>query len=224
MAKDKMFVPTNHIINDMFIKLQIHEQLNSIIFGPTYEKHHDFFNSEEFKNMVYDIASNENQYSLIAKKVAVHQTHNNPNNEFDNIYLEEEKSMMMDINNENDDSYKFKNNLDYKFWESKIIDFLTKSNEKWILDQYKLVKQYLLENSIESHITQFKHPVYNYYNGIEGLKSFFKRIKGDVITNQPTELDRSSSSEDENVNLNRSAMTIPEHALDSRLVRLKVKK
>ena len=48
--------------------------------------------------------------------------------------------------------------------------FITKSNEKWILDQFNLCKKFLLQNSIEGHYDEFAHPVYEKFSHIKHMK------------------------------------------------------
>ena len=51
-----------------------------------------------------------------------------------------------------------------------MIRFITKSNEKWILDQFNLCKKFLIQNSIEGHYDEFAHPVYENFSHIKSMK------------------------------------------------------
>ena len=47
-------------------------------------------------------------------------------------------------------------------YEIKLRNFLIKSNEKWILDQFNLCKRFVLHNSIEGSSKEFLHPVFQH--------------------------------------------------------------
>lgn len=59
-----------------------------------------------------------------------------------------------------------------QFCEIKLRNFLNKTNEKWMLDQFNLVKRFVLQNSIEGKMKDFSHPVFEHLNEENDNKNF----------------------------------------------------
>ena len=102
-----------------------------------------------------------------------------------------------------------------QYWETKLIEFLTKSNESWILDQYKLIKHFLLQNSIDSHITEFKHPIFNHYDNITTLKDRYNTMRRNTsyrshIRSKSDRMDEGFADDSASENLNNSSTFIEE--------------
>ena len=180
-SKDRMFVPVNHVINDMFSKMLISENISGLILGPTYKKTHFYFKSQDFRQLISGIVKNE-----IKNSSTQHSRLDSQNGYFNERIIENE--MFEDEKDERKQSDEFNSVPENheihiekpgitEFWETKIIDFLTKSNEIWILNQFKLVKHFLLQNSIDSHITEFKHPIFNHYDNISSLKNRYNTMR-----------------------------------------------
>ncbi|CAI2385480.1 unnamed protein product [Moneuplotes crassus] len=85
------------------------------------------------------------------------------------ILLDGEEDALYDRCTSVDDEHK-DNFPSREIWRMKLEDFLLRSQEQWILDQFNLVKYFLLRNSwnaedeLESDMQDPDHPVYKFYN------------------------------------------------------------
>lgn len=144
----------------MRTNLLVQEQINIILFGATYQKKEDFFYSDEFEDLVQCLTNEENLDEVIMgggddsnlNISKIHITKANERNVTDNLVQDHSDH-----------------------WKTKLRDFLLKSNEKWILDQFNLCKRFLNQNSIEGNLKDFRHPVYEYLNVIKGMKDKLQR-------------------------------------------------
>lgn len=72
-----------------------------------------------------------------------------------------------------------------QYWMNKIIDFLTQSNEKWILDQFNLCKRFFLQNSIEGKTDDFHYiHIMNLKNKPPRVEENLKRVLNTSIHNK----------------------------------------
>ena len=218
-SKDRMFVPVNHVINDMFRKLLISENINALILGSSYKKSHEYFKSEDFRQLISGIVSNEiknfsTQHSRLDSQDGYFNERINENDMFEDEKDGGEESDEFNYVPENHEI-----NLDEpsltQYWETKLIEFLTKSNESWILDQYKLIKHFLLQNSIDSHITEFKHPIFNHYDNITTLKDRYNTMRRNTsyrshIRSKSDKMDEGFADDSASENLNNSSTFIEE--------------
>ena len=123
--------------------------------GITYVKSVEFFDSETFDLLVDYIVESEKEGNILG-----------------DVYEEEKVEEM------NEECSKRQKTLVDKeiepekkqFWKEKLINFLTGSNEKWILDQFNLCKRFFLQNSIEGMYKDFEHPFYNRFSHIRALR------------------------------------------------------
>ena len=123
-GRNKFFVPVKYIINKMRVNMLVQEQINKILYGSTYSKSTSFLHSEAFSTLSQGIQEYYDPYLLQ-----------------DNQESEQEiPDKQMPFNNMTHESKK-------QLWARKLTDFLMKSEEKWILDQYNLIKLFLFQNS-----------------------------------------------------------------------------
>lgn len=138
--------------------LMVGEQINAILFGVTYKKNEEFFLSDEYDRLIECL-------SLYDKKEVVSDSpdgdidSNVMNSETDQIYLSKNTFNRQILNDRRE------------YWEFRIKNFLTKSNEKWIIDQFNLCKKFLNQNSVEGHYDEFCHPIYNKFAHIQSFKA-----------------------------------------------------
>jgi hypothetical protein len=140
----------------MRANLLVQEQINIILFGATYIKKEDFFDSEEFEHLVQGLISDEDLEDIVM-------------GDADESSVNHSKHHISKENERNITGNNFQDNADN--WRTKLKDFLLKSNEKWLLDQFNLCKRFLNQNSIEGRLKDFRHPLYEYLNVIKGMKS-----------------------------------------------------
>ena len=75
---------------------------------------------------------------------------------------------------DNDSNFPMSKNADddrRTYWTNQLMNFLIKSNEKWILDQFNLCKKFLNQNSIQGHYDDFSHPAYDDFGHIRSMKA-----------------------------------------------------
>ena len=156
-----MFLPVNVVISEVYKNLCIQEHINYICLGVSYKKDHSFINTEEFEEIV----------KYLGKYNTDEMPENRPKPENDMKSLIKRKLSKLTFTNTSQDK------LDLKslFWRHKLQDYLLKSDEKWMLDQYNLVKRFLLQNSVDSNILEFSDPIYNNYEFVRKMKA--KAIK-----------------------------------------------
>jgi hypothetical protein len=125
-----LLMPVEVIIKQMYKHLCIQEHINQVCLGMHYRKDRGFFKTSTFNRLVKG-------FSLYTQK--------------------EEKEAKSDLNlssiNQSmrrNQEYKAKIDLDLLYWRNKLQNFMLESNEKWMLDQYNLIKRFCIENSIET--------------------------------------------------------------------------
>ena len=170
---DYYFLPTIWVLEEMRSILLIHEQINAILFGVTYKKSEDFFETEKCIQIVNCLTEYDSNYAIIedeeeSKTEVVEQL------ETDNMWISKTSIKKKD------------NESRRNSWESRIKGFLLKSNEKWILDQFNLCKKFLNQNSIQGNYEDFLHPVYQYcYNDFKHMRILREKfINNEKFTKQ----------------------------------------
>ena len=152
------YIPTVWVLFEMKEILMIPEQINAILFGMTYSKREGFLKSAKFEEIVDCLLEFEKK----ELKIDAEEVEDEPE---EVNFLEDDKEI-----HENDTNT-FKNgNQRRDEIIREVALFLTKSNEKWILDQFNLWKKFLIQNSIEGNYDEFSHPVYENFDSIKELK------------------------------------------------------
>lgn len=136
--------------------LLVQEQINAILMGVTYTKNHEFFHSDDFMILIEKVLDSEKEGNILEDAYEEEDDADEKEDEWN-------KRQRTVVDNQIVPSKK-------QAWANKIIDFLTQSNEKWILDQFNLCKRFLLQNSIEGYYEDFSHPFYNKFNHIKSMK------------------------------------------------------
>jgi hypothetical protein len=148
--------PNCSVLEEMRTNLLVQEQINTILFGVTYEKKKDFFISEKFFNLVEGLTYSDDLEEVLIGGVdessEISQMAKSPT-------LKGDRSITENIIKDRSD-----------FWKQKIRGFLLKSNEKWILDQFNLCKRFLNQNSIDGSLKDFQHQVFDNFSFIQNLK------------------------------------------------------
>ena len=136
----------------------IPEQINTILFGMTYTKKAEFVKSPKFEEIVDCLLEFEKK----ELKIDAEEIEDEPE---EVNFAEDDKEI-----HENDTNT-FKNGNQRRDEIARDVTlFITKSNEKWILDQFNLWKKFLIQNSIEGNYDEFSHPVYENFESIKSLK------------------------------------------------------
>lgn len=135
--------------------LMVQEQINSLLLGVTYKKRESFFDSPKFEKLL-DCLVDEDTY--------------------DDLF-DEDKSAVQSADFEGDTAMRRQKTFAERdeentreYWRSKLINYLTKSNEQWILDQFNLCKRFVNQNSIEGHFDDFRHSIFNRFKHILTLR------------------------------------------------------
>jgi hypothetical protein len=105
----------------------VQEQINSVLFGISYKKHLEFFDNEVFHVLVDHIAESENQANILGDAYGEESV----SEIVDEGWLKRQKTFVDKPIADAEPNHR-------KFWMVKLKSFLTKSNEKWILDQFNL--------------------------------------------------------------------------------------
>lgn len=153
------FVPTVCVLDEMRNFLLVHEQINSILLGITYKKSQDFFKSEEFDELVECLADYEEKDLIIQDTPREEESSEMIQNDMDHIFESGIRLKSRQTENKKD------------IWKQTLCNFLTRSNEKWILDQFNLCKKFLNQNSIQGHYDDFSHPAYEKFKHIRSMKT-----------------------------------------------------
>ena len=161
------FVPTVCVLDEMRSFLMVHEQINSILLGLTYKKSTEFLKSSEFDELVEWLAEYEEKDLIIEDTPREEESSEFIQNDIDQVFESGIRLKSRNTENKKD------------FWKQKLCNFLTRSNEKWILDQFNLCKKFLNQNSIEGHYDDFSHPAYEKFKHIRSMKA--KCTDGDNI-------------------------------------------
>jgi hypothetical protein len=151
------FIPTICVLDEMKTFLLVQEQINSILFGVTYRKNEEFFLSDKFDELIECLVEYDTQDLIVSESRIKEQTDNLGETgkpfEIKDTFHNSEIGSCRD------------------HWEFKIKNFLTRSNEKWLLDQFNLWKKFLNQNSVEGHYDDFSHPAYDNFQHIRSLKA-----------------------------------------------------
>jgi len=123
-------VPVELVIKEMYKHLCIQEHINQVCLGIHYEKDLSFFDSKRFKRIVDGFSFYEERETKIPIE------HTSLKRIAKGIHMQ---SMI-----------KKKNDIRALFWRNKLKNFLIKSDEKWILDQYNQIKRFCIDNSVEA--------------------------------------------------------------------------
>ena len=151
MDKDDFkYIPTICVLFEMKEMFMITEQINRVLFGVTYVKKEAFIESQKFQDIVDWILEFEKRELRIDAE-----------DDDESSSEEDDDSQTQQIN---------KGTLRRIEIEQETKLYLTRSNEKWILDQYNLCKKFLIQNSINGDYDEFYHPVYENFDHIKGLK------------------------------------------------------
>lgn len=125
-----IMVPVEVVIKEMYKNLCIQEHINQVCLGIHYEKDLSFFESSRFDRIIQGFSLYEERESKVPKQ----------NLNFKNLA----KGIFMKT------ILKKRNDIRGLFWRNKLKNFIIKSDEKWILDQYNLIKRFCLDNSVEA--------------------------------------------------------------------------
>ena len=157
MDKDSFkYLPTSWIIIELKEVFMIQEQINVLLYGVSYNKNEEFLKSEKFDKIIESLLEFE-------KKAISIDAEDSEGDSDDHEEIEDSS-----IKNKSGSQISSIQRRDEIALEIKL--FLSKSNEKWILDQYNLWKRFLITNSIEGHYDDFSHPVYQQFKHIKWMK------------------------------------------------------
>lgn len=158
-----VFLPVNIVISEVCRNLCIQEHINHLLLGMSYQKSTEFFKSESFTEIINHFTS-YNEFELKSK---------GQSSNYNMTRSMKRKVQQFNLFN------KDKLSISKLFWRHKLQQFILKSDEKWMLDQYNIAKKFLVGNSIESNIMDFSEPIYNNYEFILKMKA--KAIKNKEI-------------------------------------------
>ena len=154
MDKDSFkYLPTSWIIIELKEVFMIQEQINVLLYGVSYNKNEEFLKSEKFDKIIESLLEFE-------KKAISIDAEDSEGDSDDHEEIEDSS-----IKNKSGSQISSIQRRDEIALEIKL--FLSKSNEKWILDQYNLWKRFLITNSIEGH-----YNICNNYLKLKTLKIF----------------------------------------------------
>ena len=125
-----IMVPVEFIIKEMYKNLCIQEHINKVCLGIHYTKDKSFFDTEQFDRIVEGFSYYEERESNIPLKKL------NLNKLAQGILVKNKR--------------KRGNDLRCLYWRNKLKNFMIKSDEKWILDQYNQIKRFCIDNSVEA--------------------------------------------------------------------------
>mmetsp|Transcript_6455 Transcript_6455/g.5545 ORF Transcript_6455/g.5545 Transcript_6455/m.5545 type:complete len:425 (+) Transcript_6455:847-2121(+) len=123
-----ILVPVELVIKEMYKNLCIQEHINKVCLGIHYIKDKSFFETEQFERIVLGFSFYEEKESSTPLK---------------QINL---RKLAQEVNLRNDT--KKSAGLRALFWRNKLKNFMIKSDEKWILDQYNQIKRFCINNSV----------------------------------------------------------------------------
>ena len=164
---DFKYIPTVWVLFEMKETLMISEQINTILFGMTYTKREGFLKSTKFQEIVDAIMEFEK------KELNIDAEDVEDDDEDEEENLEEGDN---EINENNAGTWKAGNKRRDEIARDVAL-FITKSNEKWILDQFNLWKKFLIQNSIEGNYDEFAHPVYENFEHIKTMKKKWRNVE-----------------------------------------------
>ena len=165
MDKDEFkYIPTLWVLFEMKEMFMITEQINTVLFGVTYIKKQGFIESDKFQEIVDWILEFEK------KELRIDAEDEESEDEDENIIDEDQEISESETG-------VVKGNKRREEIERDVRWFLTKSNEKWILDQYNLWKRFLIQNSIQGNYDEFSHPVYQKFEQVRNLKNKWRNLE-----------------------------------------------
>jgi len=130
-----IIVPVELVIKEMYKNLCIQEHINKVCLGIHYEKDQSFFETYKFERIVKEFSLYEERESnLLNKKVDMKGI-------VENILQRKSRKKQLDLRT--------------LFWKNKLKNFILKSDEKWILDQYNQIKRFCIESSVRAYPTAF---------------------------------------------------------------------
>ena len=142
------FLPTVWVLERLRDAMMIREQVNSILFGVTYKKNEEYFETEYYMEVVNCLTEYERKDMIVGTK-------DSPNDQIERPEVNGIFSPRSIIRARGEER---KNK-----WDERLRMFLIKSNEKWILDQFNLWKKFFNQNSIHGKYEDFIHPSYQYW-------------------------------------------------------------
>lgn len=158
MDKDQFkYLPTSCIIFELKEIFMIQEQINVLLYGVSYTKNEGFLKSDKFERLIESLLEFEKKAVRIDAEDE--ESDSEDNEELDDCVINENQSHCKEPKLSRRDEI-----------ANEIILYLSKSNEKWILDQYNLCKKFLITNSIDGHYDEFSHPVYEHFKHIKYMK------------------------------------------------------
>ena len=131
---DSLFVPTEYVIKKLYYYLSIQEHINKICLGLHYVKDESILKTVDFQRIVTELL----QYGHADGEAKIEETTSG-----------ESAAQMINMTRRKP-NYKI-NHIRIKnlYWRNKFRNFVFQSDEKWILEQYNLMKYFLILNSIE---------------------------------------------------------------------------
>jgi hypothetical protein len=128
-----LMIPVETIIKEMYKNMCIQEHINKVCLGVYYQKDDSFFKTTTFIRILEGFRQYDSE--------DVRGKDQNQD------YSGRGSLKLADL---------FARRFDIKslFWKNKLQNFILKSDEKWILDQYNLIKRFCIDNSIAAFPTE----------------------------------------------------------------------
>lgn len=188
------YVPTKLIIEEMREHLLIFEQLNSILLGVSYDQDMSYFDSSAFKKLVEGFQKYTSEASDESKEISIDlnsitkqdDTDSKGNIKTSNIFEMNNGGNTLVLQTDNVKLTKREahqpthaaprcENPWKSYWGKTIINFIMTNSNKYILDQYNLIKTFVIHNSIEVDTFQSPHKIQSYMN--EKYKRMMRKNK-----------------------------------------------
>lgn len=135
-AKAKLkhsYIPISVLVTKLRDHLLVQEHLNSILLGPTYRRQGDFFDEPDFETLLDEIQFYDT--GAVKKKLKSKST------TIERLKVSESKVKDASLVTES-----------RGVWEEHLKDFLLDSNENWMLNQFNLLKAFVVQNSIKQTV------------------------------------------------------------------------
>ncbi|CAI2387331.1 unnamed protein product [Moneuplotes crassus] len=214
------FIPTICVLDEIKQFLLIQEQINTVVLGVTYQKREDFFSDPKFEKLVDAILAAEQRDKMLnaISEEPEKDEQSTDKREVDTLgqtktpiirkrfSVWDEHFQLPKETKEADDDRR-------EYWSEYLKSFLTKSNEKWILDQFNLCKKFLNQNSIVGHYDDFSHPAYEEFSHIRSMKRKCTDLDDVLHSKKRFSALVKSSSKDDASKHQREDSNIPVHRI-----------
>lgn len=121
-AATSLLMPVEVVIKQMYKHLCIQEHINQVCLGMHYKKDRGFFKTPTFTRLVHAFTP----YG--SEKDDKNQSEPNTSNLNQSSRLFQDQKAKIDLHN--------------LYWKNKLQSFMLESDEKWMLDQYNLIKRF----------------------------------------------------------------------------------